>query len=140
MFLPPRVEFYDGICRTPPYPLLLEAHSELLAKGWTDPVTMVSWDNLAFVAFNGDTPIAVLSFAFAKWAKQVDVQIGWVDPQHRRRGVYRLLWERLVEKSRELGAVAIFGSTHVDNKTLQAVAARLGRVQAGVLFRFDITA
>ena len=83
-------------------------------------------------------PVGVITFSHTKWVRQLDIHIGYVVPEHRGRGIYRAMWNRLVEEAQARDALVIWGNTHTDNAVMRATARALDRVERGVLLRFDV--
>lgn len=130
--------FYDGLSRTPAYELAITGHLELLERGRAENVVAVLWDHKAVVGFVDGLPVGVITFQHTAWMKQIDIAIGYVRPEFRRRGLYRAMWAALVEKAQELKAEVIFGGTAIDNAELRATAKALGRVEMAVVLKFTV--
>lgn len=131
-------KFCDQINRTPAVELALRANAELIAAGLAEPLNMVSWDNKAIIGFVDGAPVGVITFYHIAYAKQLDIQIGYVLPTSRGQGVYRAMWNALVVKARELNALVIQGNTHLDNAPMRAAAKALGRIEIGVILKFNV--
>lgn len=131
---------FDGINRTPAAPLVLRAGAELYAEGLAPPELVGNWDNQAIVAFAAEIPVGVITYSHEKWRNLVWIHLGYVAPEARRRGLYRLMWDRVVKAAQKLGAAEIHGGTHVDNKAMLACARALGREPLFVTTRFVVPA
>lgn len=129
---------YDGVNQTPAIPLIARAWPEILAAGNGVNEGVHSWDHQAIVCFAGDMPVGVMTYTHEKWRKLVWVHLGYVVPELRRRGIYRLMWERVVKAAQKLGAVEIQGGTSVGNEPMLAVARRLGRTPLFITTRFVV--
>lgn len=133
------LQHYDGVCRTPALKLAVEGWNALLQAGLVEEVALIGWDNKAFVAFIGKDPIGVLTYSSqADYAKQYHVNIGYVLPAHRRKGVYAKMWEALVKKAREAGIKNIESATAMENKAMRAQAKKMGRTERGVLLTYRL--
>jgi hypothetical protein len=129
---------YEGINHTPAVELLVRAQSELLRDGLVIPQVMIFWDDRAVVAFSeDDRAIGVISYA-KPWGRELDIRLGYVLPEHRRLGVYRLMWDALVVKARELGATSIVGATRAENTAMRRTAAALQREELGIILRYTV--
>lgn len=129
---------YDGINQTPAIPLIARGHHELLQSGFSPMETVGNWDHQAVVAFAGDVPVGVITYEFLKWKKVVWVHFGFVAPEVRRQGLYRLLFERVVKAAQKLGAVEIQGGTSVGNEAMLAAARKLGRLPLFITTSFKV--
>lgn len=129
---------YDGVNQTPAVALLTRGHQELLAQGLAPNELVGSWEHQAVVAFAGNVPVGVMTYTHEKWRRILWVHMGYVAPEARRRGVYRLMFERVVRAAQKLGAAEILGSTHVDNKAMLECYAALGRTRFSVTSRFIV--
>jgi GNAT superfamily N-acetyltransferase len=134
------VERYDNINFTPAAPLLFRAQHELMEAGFMRPCIMVFWDDNALVAFNIDKlPIGVISFVHEKWLRQISIRLGYVLPEWRRQGVYRTLWNSLVDVAKSLDVKEIQGNTHVDNTPMNETMKALGRTELGKYYVFKVS-
>lgn len=102
-------------------------------------VPPINHDQGAVVAFNsGNRVIGAIAYDRQEWCKTFWVTIGYVAPPARRAGLYRKLWERLVEEARAKEVLKISGGTAVGNTAMQAVMTRLGREQAYIVYDFKV--
>lgn len=138
--MPIIIRHYEGLNRTPALPLAEKAQAELKAEGLTENASLISWDHQAFVAFEFDVAVGVITFGHTKWLKQLDISLGYVEPDRRGTGVYRALWAALVVHAQKVGAVEICGSTSVRNQRMRDVAKALGRAEVGVILKFTVPA
>jgi GNAT superfamily N-acetyltransferase len=132
------IKHYDGINYTPAIQLIVEAQADLLRTGKSEPLLSALWDNQVVAAFEGDYCIGVITWNYSAWVKTASINIGYVDKNYRRKGIYRMLWDELVIKAREKGAVNITGSTHLDNAAMRAAAKALGRIESSVNLLYRI--
>jgi GNAT superfamily N-acetyltransferase len=129
---------YDGVNQTPAIPLIARAWPEIIAAGNGGNEGVHGWDHQAIVCFAGDMPVGVMTFTHEKWRKLVWVHLGYVVPEMRRQGIYRLMWERVVKAAQKCGAAEIQGGTHVDNKAMLECAESLGRTRLFITTRFVV--
>ena len=60
-------------------------------------------------------PIGVIAFAFDSIEKDIWIELAYTDPEHRRKGVYRALFSRLVEGATKRGVRLIESGIHEQN-------------------------
>lgn len=82
--------------------------------------------------------IGFIAYRYEKGDGTNWVMLGWVGELFRKQGVYRRLWNKLVEVSRKEGAARIAGSTHVDNKAMRQFYNKMGRVETHVQSYYTI--
>lgn len=119
--------YYEQINGTVAVQLALRAEADLHAAGLADDVIITHWDQSALVAYEAGRAVGIITFEHSKWQKRINICQGWVDPEYRRRGIYRELWNALVEKAKELKAIKIMGYTRYNNERMLIVAKQLGR-------------
>lgn len=129
---------FDGVNQTPALGLVARAWPEMIAQGIAPQEGINSWDHQAIVAFTGDLPVGLITYTHEKWRKILWVHLGYVIPELRRQGIYRMLWERIVKAAQRLSAAEIQGGTHVKNVAMLECAARLGRTPLFVTTRFAV--
>ena len=66
------------------------------------------------------------------------IMLGWVDPAHRRQGLYRQLWNKLLAHARTTKALYIAGSTHIDNLPMREFFKSVGREERTVTGYFTL--
>ena len=134
----PSIRFYDGINLTPALPLLVRGYHELLRDGLVQPLVNIFWDDQAFVAFDAlPQAIGVLSFA-KPWAGAIDIRVGYVLPEFRRRGTYQTLWNSLVTHARDLKVRQINSGVHTANMGMRATAQAQDRQAVAVIFSYQV--
>lgn len=136
------IKFYEQINNTPAIPILIDANKFLLDNRLAEPLTLINWDQSAFVAFANRTEeaetIGVLSFEKSKWQKRIYIAIGYVDPKWRKSGIYNQLWQKLVEYAQKEEFKQIASVTHVNNTLMREVASRQGRKEISINISFDV--
>jgi RimJ/RimL family protein N-acetyltransferase len=137
------IHFVDGLNGSPALPLAIAGWAEMVEKNFGDGTLTVHADQKAFLAYaaNGRemVPVGVMTFDLPDDAKRVWLLQGYVLPEFRGRGIYRALWERLIEHSIvELKARTIYSGTNVRNSAMRAVAKKLGRHEESVILRYDL--
>ena len=133
------IVFYDGINNTPAMDIALEAWNDIRNTGMSDNTITLHFEQKAFLAMgNSNFPIGIILVERFDYMKMVQIRIGWVTPAHRRTGVYRKLFDAVVDKAREWGAVEIIGVTRPQNHRMRAVARSMGREEVGVVLRYVV--
>ena len=133
------VEHFEMLNRTPVVQIATSGLAELIVQGLADPViTILNYDDEALLARVEGVPAGVLTFTHQKWDRSIFVKFGYVLRARRRQGIYRALWDKLVEIARERKVPEILGSTAVSNSAMQGVMARLGRTAFALQYRFKV--
>lgn len=137
------IVYYDGINCTPALDLAMRGWADCTEKGLGDGTLNVYASLKAFVAYapNGRDQVAVgvVTFDHLPTEKRVWLYQAYTLPEFRGRGIYRALWEKLVEHSiTVLKASSIQYGTHVRNTAMRAVAKKLGQYEESVVVRFDL--
>ena len=134
-----RVELLKQLNGHPAVGVALRAHADMITKGLaTDTHCMVGWDDLAVVAYEGEEIVGIITFGDAAWISQLSIKIGWVSPERRKHGIYRKLWQRLVEYAQEKERAEIVGTTLVENTAMRAIAKQLGRIEHSINLAFPV--
>ena len=136
---------YDGLNNTPAVNLIAMAQVELLANGYGPRELQGAWDQQALVAIpvasayrHPHQAVGLITYSHEKWRKLIWIHLGYVAPEFRGRGVYRLLWDRLVIAARKAKALEIHGGTSVKNSAMLECARKLGREQVYITTRFVV--
>lgn len=130
--------YFAEISRTDAVQLALEGHAWLIRQGLSEAIPQIGWDSSAIVGYVDGFAQGVITFSHTKWAKQIDISVGYVREGKRGLGLYRAMWDALVVQARALGAPVIMGNTDVHNEEMRAVARELGRTEIGVILKFDV--
>ena len=134
------IRHVERINGTPLVPVAIEAWRELLVSGWAADEVLLNWDLKAFYAEQaGSLRITgILLYEDLEWKNALHISLGYVIPNYRRAGIYRQLWNALVEKAREKGRGRILGTSHVRNETMRAVHEALGREPTFTLYEYRV--
>jgi predicted acetyltransferase len=118
----------------------VEAHADLLRTGMASPnVIHVHWEDKAVVTLHSDNnPIGIITYAKQDWQKLYSIKIGYVLPGFRKTGIYKSMWNALVEKAREDGMNEIIGTTKMENHQMRSTALALGRKEYGIILTYKI--
>ena len=132
------IESFENINFTPAVRLAALGWADLISSGLSGDSVLIQWDDRALVAFVKDKPAGVLVWSKIDWQRAAFVKLGFVLPEFRRAGIYRALWEALVEESRKLKLHHIEGVTWCNNSVMREVAHRQGRSERTVGLWFEI--
>jgi GNAT superfamily N-acetyltransferase len=134
----PDIREYDGPNQTPAVALIARAWPEMLTNGTAAPELIGNWDHQAIVHFIDGVATGLITYEHVKYRKMLWIHLGYVAPEFRGRGIYRLLWTRLIAIAQKLGAVQIQGGTHVGNASMLACAKALGRKELFITTQFAV--
>lgn len=95
-------------------------------------------ENKAVVADRDGEPIGFIVFSVQEAWNLAWIEFGFVFPEHRRHGVYTMLWHGLVDYARDLKLPSIRGGTNYNNKPLQAFAEKMGRVPVNINYAYIV--
>lgn len=132
-----QITHYTGIDGTPAVALALRGQYELINDGGEQAVGLHFSYNAILATIDGK-PVGVIVWFEQKESHRLWLQLGYVLPEHRRAGIYSMLWDQLVDKARELKAPAIWSGTAIGNDAMRAVARKQGRKEVAVSIRFDV--
>ena len=120
------VEYVSRIDGTKVLPFIIDAYVSLRKSGHIDPLSCpVTGREEAFYLENRGRVVACLSFA--RDDDSFVVNMGFVLPAHRKQGMYRTLWERLVVEARKRKLKAIVGYHAPGNTDILEFNKHLGR-------------
>lgn len=124
----PTIKYVKATEGTPVLPFIVDAYVSLRRAGNIDPQACpVSGAEEAFyVANRAGKVVAVLSF-FESEPLVWTVNMGFVAKQYRRRGLYAVLWARLVAEARTRSITAVLGYHKPGNTDILAFNAKVGR-------------
>ncbi len=92
----------------------------------------------AVTAYWDDQIVGFIIFSHEEKEVTLDIRLGYVRPEYRRRGVYRQVWTALVEHARTLGVLRIWGGTDVRNEPMRKFWASVGRKEESVSGHYAI--
>jgi len=134
-----RIEYFEQINATSAVTLAVEAWKYLLDNNLCQDNVMVHLEQSALVAYTDEnTPIGIITYEVQKHSKSYYILLGYVSPNSRQQGVYRLLWNALVARAKEEKINKIVSSAHVNNKAMREAAKKLGREESGVILNFQV--
>ena len=92
----------------------------------------------AVTAHWGDVLVGAIAFFPYRFDTCFWIAFGAVDAGYRRRGIYRQMWQRLVEIAQREGVATIEGATDSRNTEMLEFYKRAGRPVFGVMSRFVV--
>ncbi|WP_028732080.1 GNAT family N-acetyltransferase [Rhizobium leguminosarum] len=98
----------------------------------------VHYSHAAVVARIQGKIVGIISYDTLEYNQSIFIYTGWVDPEHRRKGIYRQLIGKLKEIAAEKNVVRITGSTAFNNNDMQAVMTKLGRRPVAIVYEMDL--
>lgn len=138
------VVYFEQLNGTPALALAMRGWADVEERGFGDGLLNVYATLNALVGYaeNGrdQVPAGVITFEHQEHLNRIWIYQGFVLPEFRGRGVYRLMWNELVLKALELKAAKIQSATHVRNIAMRAVSKKLGRVEDLIGMTFDVPA
>jgi GNAT superfamily N-acetyltransferase len=110
---------------------------ELAVMGWLELIQVVGdndgsikigWDHKVIVAQNKGTAVGVMTWYDEEHLSRLWINLAFVRPDFRRRGVHTIMFQELVEKAKELGRWRIGAGTFVGNTKSLAAMKKQGRI------------
>ena len=92
----------------------------------------------AVVARDGGNIVGFITYRYEKGEGTAWIMLGWVRDVYRRDGIYRKMWNKVVEALRKDGCKRIAGMTHINNEAMRAVYEKLGRVEKYISSYYNI--
>ena len=134
----PEINHYEGMDGTPAVAIALLGQLECLNEGGERAVGL-HWSYNAITATVENKVVGVIVwFDQTKESKRIWLQLGYVLPAFRGKGIYSHLWRALVEKARQMKCPEIHSATRFDNHHMREVAKAQGRVEYAVSLRFRV--
>lgn len=135
--IPIVISHHDQLNFSPAVPIAVEAWHEIIISGRSENAVLLHFEHRAITAdieghLGQRQPVGVLVWQKLDWRSEAFVVLGYVRNSVRRHGIYRKLFNELVEKARELKLTRIAGTTHFDNAEMRAVASALGRRETSI--------
>jgi hypothetical protein len=135
-------EHYVGINHTPALILGMKGWLEIYEAGLAQCVLPFSWDNNAVMCTDNGHEVGVIVWSEQKWCKSAYIIMGYVKPEFRRIGIYKLMWNNLVEhiKKNHPDLIKLEGGTHPKNMDMREVMHRLQRKATSYNYTYDLKA
>lgn len=115
--------------------LCLEGAAELAKRGLLrNDSNPICWDQSVLWLELGDQPVAVLTYKFIDWQRDMWVSFAYTQEGHRLRGLYSRLYTELRKIAREKKALRISGGTDYHNHVMRKAAESVGREPLYVVY------
>lgn len=135
----PQIDHYEGIDSTPVIAVAVRGHAELLAAGSPEQFVLLHHSYNGIAATVDGKVVGVIVWFDQKDSKRIFLQLGYVLPEFRGKGIYGHLWRALIEKAKELKRPEIWSGTAIDNYSMRAVAKKQGREEVAVSLRYRVS-
>lgn len=132
------VEHFIGLNRTLALPLAVEGWMELIQSNHCSNVILVHGDQDAFVVFDEGLAVGVITYRHDVLHKEFAIGVGYIKPSGRGKGLYKILWQALVDYARSLNVVTISSATYIENHKMRAVAIAQGRIEKTVTLDYAL--
>lgn len=134
----PDIEHYEGLDGTPAVVIALRGQADCAAEGGEQAIGL-HWSHNSITASIGGKVVGVIVWiGQVKESRRLWLQLGYVLPEFRGKGIYRVLWKALVEKAVEKKAQHICSATSIDNSVMRAVAKKQGRQEFAIGLRYVV--
>lgn len=134
----PRIDHYQGLDGTPAVALALRGQTECLEHGGEQAVGLHWSYNAITATIDGKVVGVIVWIDQMKDSRRIWLQLGYMLPEFRGRGIYSYLWSALILKAQEMKCPQIQSATNVNNYHMREVAKAQGRVEFAVSLRFDV--
>ncbi|MEH2474579.1 GNAT superfamily N-acetyltransferase [Nitrobacteraceae bacterium AZCC 2161] len=124
---------------TPATAIAVRGQAELMAEFGSRFIGLY-WEYNAITATVDGQVVGVIVWHEEKHNHRLWLQLGYVVPEWRGKGIYTFLWNELVAKAGKLKYGSIASGTSIDNYRMRAVAKTQGRVEVGVNMSFPVRA
>lgn len=112
----------------PIFDLAIEGVSELRARDLAIAGCFpVGWDDEAIWCEIDGVPVGLIAFQHQRWLRSVYITLSYVKSEHRRRGIWEEMYERLRTRAIELDCRRISGTVSANNRAIEAAALSVGR-------------
>lgn len=120
-------------------PLAVQLSAELMARGFMR-TQIHAWNDHCTLALVDGEPAGLIAWRTIGWAREAFIALGGVVANHRRKGVYRALFNDLVADltANHPAVEAIASGHHVANHESRAMHEALGRQLDGLSYRFPL--
>ena len=122
------------------FALLVEGWNEMVQEGWTPDgvaVSPVRASDEVFYAVSKEGDI-VGAMAFRTEDDAIRINLSYVEPSSRRRGIYRQMLDELLKLARERSILKLISEVSTENKVMRAVLHRTGRRAVAVVFELTV--
>jgi GNAT superfamily N-acetyltransferase len=129
---------FDQLNGSPVAVYAMACRERLPEAGFYEYQWLIGWDDPAIVAFVDSMPVGILVYRKIEWQKSFTVVLGFVEMEHRRKGIYKQMWNQLKKRVKKTGYRWIIGATHPDNKEMTAAMESCGRRPFRVMYEFEV--
>nr|CAB4128088.1 NAT_SF domain containing protein [uncultured Caudovirales phage] len=132
-----KIDLHTQLAGSPGEVLLVTTALNLLKSGHT-PTLNYNWNAEVLTATVDGKCVAALAFQVQAWRRTLFVEMGATEPDAKRQGHYRALWDRLVQIAQERKLSNIESGYVVTNTESEAMHKALGRPVIGHITRFAV--
>jgi GNAT superfamily N-acetyltransferase len=127
--IPMKIARVQALGGTPFLGFAIRVHAAMLEEGWADATTAMVYHNTRAVVATLEIgePVGIMTYDYAEHTRNVNVGLGYVIADYRRRGIYKMMWSVLCEEARALGAARVFSAVHAKNVAMLKVCSALDR-------------
>jgi ribosomal protein S18 acetylase RimI-like enzyme len=104
--------------------------AELISLGLADAVLedpVLDSARVIWVEDGDGSPIGAIAFSYDYEEDEISIELTYVDPQHRRQGVYSMMYRKLLAVAAYKRVKCIVGGVHKRNDAMLRAAASSGR-------------
>lgn len=132
-----KIERYSTINYTPAVILATKGWLEANQKGIGESNASIHWEQSGIVAFSEVLPVGVITWTNQPALGAFYIEQAYVEPEWRRRGVFRAMFADLVEQARERSVRLIRLGTHPRNEAC-SLYERMGGSVSAIFFQFEV--
>lgn len=134
----PKIDHYQGLDGTPAVGIALRGQADCIDDGGEHAVGLHWSYNGITATLDGKVVGVIVWIDQQKEIRRIWLQLGYVLPEFRGRGIYSALWKALVAKAQEMKCPQIQSAAAFNNHRMRDVAKAQGRVEFAVNLRFDV--
>jgi len=94
-------------------------------------------DEVIYATIEGDA-VGFITFTEHDWESKVFIRLGYVQPEHREKGIHTALHMKLREIVRERGFKYIQNGVGTDNETMHEHVKSLGMEPVGIIYQYKV--
>lgn len=121
-----KLSHYKKINGTAALALTLQSWAELIRSGLSDYIPDDITKSEALIIFPDE---AIMTFIEEEDTNSLFIDSGWVNPHHRGKKHYTILWNGVVDIAKERGREYIYSYIMPHNTTMRAIALKQGRIE-----------
>lgn len=108
------------------HPLCKQAIAEISMAGMGDP-QLADQNGVLWVEDGAGNPVGFLAYSWDEEAEEIWIELSFILPEYRRKGIYTALFERLVQIANRKGASSVRSGIHPNNEPMLKAAVSTGR-------------